>query len=81
MIYYIKRSKRTVGHFVNLLQEQLQRFRSAALARQGGAKMPWMNMGKFWRRWLPGMPNMEQLAREHIENAEQTMLLEKQGLY
>ncbi len=83
LLYKAARNERLV-HFVNLLQEQLQRFRSASLARPGRSK----NALDEHRKILEALASRdaklaEQLAREHIENAEQAMLLslEKQGLY
>jgi DNA-binding GntR family transcriptional regulator len=83
LLYKAARNERLV-YFVNLLQEQLHRFRSASLARPGRSKTALDEHRKILEALASRDAKLaERLAREHIENAEQAMLLslEKQGLY
>ncbi|NLT94961.1 MAG: GntR family transcriptional regulator [Clostridia bacterium] len=83
LLYKAARNERLVN-FVNLLQEQLHRFRSASLARPGRSKTALEEHRKILEAIAARDAKLaERLAREHIENAEQAMLLslEKQGLY
>jgi len=83
LLYKAARNERLV-HFVNLLQEQLQRFRSASLARPGRGKIALEEHRKIVEALATRNGKLAgQLAREHIESAEHAMLLslEKQGLY
>jgi DNA-binding GntR family transcriptional regulator len=83
LLYKAARNERLIN-FVNLLQEQLHRFRSASLARPGRSKTALEEHRKLIEALAERNGKLaEQLAREHIENAEHAMLLslEKQGLY
>lgn len=83
ILYRTARNSRLV-HFVNLLQEQLHRFRSASLARPGRSRTALEEHRKIVEALADrDGKRAEQLAREHIENAEQAMMLslEQQGLY
>ncbi|MDK2822194.1 MAG: hypothetical protein PWQ67_92 [Clostridia bacterium] len=83
LLYKAARNERLI-HFVNHLQEQLHRFRSASLARPGRSKTALEEHKKIVEALAERNGKLaEQLAREHIENAEHAMMLslEKQGLY
>lgn len=83
LLYKAARNERLIN-FVNNLQEQLHRFRSASLAHPGRSKTALEEHRKIVEALAERNGKLvEQLAREHIENAEQAMLLslEKQGLY
>jgi len=83
LLYKAARNERLV-YFVHLLQEQLQRFRSASLARPGRGKIALEEHRKIVEALAERNGKLaEQLARKHIESAEHAMLLslEKQGLY
>lgn len=83
LLYKAARNERLI-HFVSHLQEQLHRFRSASLARPGRSKTALEEHRKIVEALAERDGRLaEQLAREHIENAEHAMLLslEKQGLY
>ena len=69
---------------VNNLQEQLQRFRSASLARPGRSKTALDEHRKILEALALGDAKLAQkLAMEHIESAETAMMasIESQGLY
>ena len=69
---------------INNLQEQLQRFRSASLARPGRSRTALEEHKKIVEAIAARDTNLaEQLALEHIENAENAMILslEQQGIY
>ncbi len=69
---------------VNNLQEQLQRFRSASLARPGRSKTALEEHRKILEALALGDSKLAQkLAMEHIESAETAMMasIESQGLY
>ncbi|MFZ7104739.1 MAG: GntR family transcriptional regulator [Peptococcaceae bacterium] len=83
LVYKAARNSRLV-YFVNHLQEQLQRFRSASLARPGRSRTALEEHKKIVEALGERDGKVaEQLAREHIDNAEQAMMLslEQQGLY
>lgn len=83
LLYKAARNERLI-HFVNLLQEQLHRFRSASLARPGRSKTALDEHRKIIEALADRNAKLaEELAHKHIESAEQAMLLslEKQGLY
>lgn len=83
LLYQAARNDRLI-QFVNNLQEQLHRFRSASLARPGRSKTALEEHRKIVEALAERDGRLaEQLAREHIENAEHAMLLslEIQGLY
>lgn len=69
---------------VNNLQEQLQRFRSASLARPGRSRTALDEHRKILEAIAMGDSKLAQkLAMEHIESAETAMMasIESQGLY
>jgi len=83
LLYKAARNQRLL-QFVSILQEQLHRFRSASLARPGRSKTALEEHKKIVEALAERDAVLaEKLAREHIENAENAMLLslEKQGLY
>ena len=83
LLYKAARNQKLI-QMVNNLQEQLQRFRSASLARPGRSKTALEEHRKIVEAIaIRDTKLAEQLAREHIENAENAMLLslEQQGLY
>lgn len=83
IMYKAARNQKLI-QMVNNLQEQLQRFRSASLARPGRSKTA-LDEHKKIVEALAARDNKlaEQLAIEHIENAENAMILslEQQGIY
>jgi len=83
LLYKAARNSRLI-QFINNLQEQLHRFRSASLARPGRSKTALEEHKKIVEALAERNAKLaEKLAIEHIGNAEHAMLLslEKQGLY
>ncbi len=83
LLYKTARNEKLV-QMVNNLQEQLQRFRSASLARPGRSKTALEEHRKILEALALRDSKLAQaLAIEHIENAETAMMesIESQGLY
>ena len=83
LLYKAARNEKLL-QMVNNLQEQLQRFRSASLARPGRSKTALDEHRKILAALALRNAKMTQkLAIEHIENAETAMMesIESQGLY
>lgn len=83
LLYKASRNDRLVG-IINNLREQFTRFRSISIAYPGRLKQTW----EEHRRLVEAIAQRnidlaQQLSREHMENAEQTLLLdmnERRGL-
>ncbi len=74
IIYQAAHNQRLV-QFVNILQEQLQRFRAASLARPGRSKTALDEHKKIVEALSERNGELAaKLAREHIENAENAMI-------
>lgn len=74
IIYQAAHNQRLV-QFVNILQEQLQRFRAASLARPGRSKTALEEHKKIVEALSERNCDLAaKLAREHIENAENAMI-------
>ena len=74
IIYQAAHNQRLV-QFVNILQEQLQRFRAASLARPGRSKTALEEHKKIVEALSERNGELAaRLAREHIENAENAMI-------
>lgn len=74
IIYQAARNQRLV-QFVNILQEQLQRFRAASLARPGRSKTALEEHKKIVEALSERNGELaSKLAQEHIENAENAMI-------
>ena len=83
LLYKAARNEKLL-QLVSNLQEQLQRFRSASLARPGRSKGALDEHRKILEAIALGDSKLAQkLAMEHIENAETAMMasIESQGLY
>lgn len=83
ILYKAARNKKLL-YFVNNLQEQLHRFRSASLARPGRSKTALEEHREIIEAIAQNdAEEAEKLARIHIENAENAMInsLKQQGLY
>lgn len=83
LLYKAARNEKLL-QMVNNLQEQLQRFRSASLARPGRSKTALDEHRKILEALaLRDAKLAQKLAIEHIENAETAMMesIESQGLY
>lgn len=83
LLYKAARNEKLL-QMVNNLQEQLQRFRSASLARPGRSKTALDEHRKILEALaLRDAKLAQDLAIEHIENAELAMMesIESQGLY
>lgn len=83
LLYKAARNEKLI-QMVNNLQEQLQRFRSASLARPGRSKTALEEHRKILEAIAMRDSALAQsLAIEHIENAETAMMesIETQGLY
>lgn len=81
IIYQAAHNQRLV-QFVNILQEQLQRFRAASLSRPGRSKTALEEHKKIVEALSERNGELAaQLAREHIENAENAMIsqMEEKG--
>lgn len=81
LLYQAAHNQRLV-QFINILQEQLQRFRSATLSRPGRSKYALEEHKKI----VEALANKDaklaaKLATEHIENAENAMIfaMDKDG--
>ena len=74
IIYQAARNQRLV-QFVNILQEQLQRFRAASLARPGRSKTALEEHKQIVEALSERNGELaSKLAQEHIENAENAMI-------
>lgn len=74
IIYQAAHNQRLV-QFVNILQEQLQRFRAASLSRPGRSKTALEEHKKIVEALSERNGELAaQFAREHIENAENAMI-------
>ena len=74
IIYQAAHNQRLV-QFVNILQEQLQRFRAASLARPGRSKTALEEHKQIVEALSERNGELaSRLAREHIENAENAMI-------
>ncbi len=83
IMYKASRNQKLI-QMINNLQEQLQRFRSASLARPGRSKTALEEHKKIAEAIAARDTKLaEQFALEHIENAENAMILslEQQGIY
>ncbi|SMB86667.1 transcriptional regulator, GntR family [Desulfonispora thiosulfatigenes DSM 11270] len=83
LLYKAARNQKLL-QIINNLQEQLHRFRSASLARPGRGMVALEEHKKIIEALIARDVDLaKQLAKTHIEKAEQTFLLslEKQGLY
>jgi DNA-binding GntR family transcriptional regulator len=83
IMYKASRNQKLM-QMINNLQEQLQRFRSASLARPGRSRTALEEHKKIVEAIAARDTKLaEQLALEHIENAENAMILslEQQGIY
>lgn len=83
IVYKAARNQRLI-QMINNLQEQLQRFRSASLARPGRSKTALVEHKNIAEALAARDGKAaEKLAIAHIENAENAMLLslEQQGIY
>lgn len=81
IIYQAAHNQRLV-QFVNILQEQLQRFRAASLARPGRSKTALEEHKQIVEALSERNGELAaKLAREHIENAENAMIasMEEKG--
>ena len=81
IIYQAAHNQRLV-QFVNILQEQLQRFRAASLARPGRSKTALEEHKQIVEALSDRNGELAaRLAREHIENAENAMIasMEEKG--
>ena len=81
IIYQAAHNQRLV-QFVNILQEQLQRFRAASLARPGRSKTALEEHKQIVEALSERNGDLAaKLAREHIENAENAMIasMEEKG--
>ena len=77
IIYQAARNQRLV-QFVNILQEQLQRFRAASLARPGRSKTALEEHKQIVEALSERNGELaSKLAQEHIENAENAMIANK----
>ena len=81
LLYQAAHNQR-LGQFINILQEQLQRFRAATLSRPGRSKYALEEHKKI----VEALANKDaklaaKLATEHIENAENAMIfaMDKDG--
>lgn len=76
IIYQAAHNQRLV-QFINILQEQLQRFRAASLSTPGRSKTALEEHKKIVEALSERNGELAaQLAREHIENAENAMILQ-----
>ena len=74
IIYQAAHNQRLV-QFVNILQEQLQRFRAASLSRPGRSKTALLEHKQIVEALAERNGELaSKLAKEHIENAENAMI-------
>ncbi len=74
IIYQAAHNQRLV-QFVNILQEQLQRFRAASLSRPGRSKTALLEHKQIVEALAERNGDLAaKLAKEHIENAENAMI-------
>lgn len=81
IIYQAAHNQRLV-QFINILQEQLQRFRAASLSKPGGSKTALEEHKKIVEALSERNGDLaSKLARDHIENAENAMIsqMEEKG--
>lgn len=78
ILYCASRNDRLVG-IINNLREQLTRFRSISMAHPGRMKKTMEEHGRMVEAIAQGdVEQAQALARQHMENAEQALLLDLQ---